>query len=535
MVTTISHIVNYLPLGIPGTMYGFLSSGRGGGNHKKKDGGKSGKSQHAKLDDNSTFPKLSDLAAPVRYNLGSHEEQIVSDNRKGTTPMHESDVSIDANDPSTMNANVVNSGNCVDATHVDQNLTQLDRNVGGSTVSVSSVGRDTNGPSLANSVTKEPILTVNTKGPGSFAKLVTGEPSRKTTNFRTLLWPAGNEADVAIFLESVRAISERFPNSVYGFFWENVLLIPSKDGMDAMLENNPWFIRNTLLILKKWTIDANLLKEDVANVPVWVKLHTVPITAFSDDGLSNTATKLDTPLMLDSDTSTMCTESWGMLSFTRAMIELQADVELKDTILVVVPKLIGEGFSMCTIRVEYEWKPPKCSTCKVFGHVLDDFPKQVISDVLKNLKNPRQVVRGVQVGPKLGFKPAKQVYQLVSKKNGANTSGKKKQAGLTRQEVSNSNPFDALNPVENGDDLGTNEGNSKLNDKGPIMAQMLDEKLVLEDDDVKPLKKVDSPVNSDIDSEVKDKTTMNDDYDPYDDDMYDDHDISENLQAICDD
>ncbi|GKE01627.1 hypothetical protein Tco_1389610, partial [Tanacetum coccineum] len=101
--------------------------------------------------------------------------------------------------------------------------------------------------------------------------------------------------------------------------------------------------------------------------------------------------------------------------------------------------------------------------------------------------------------------------------------------------VSNSNPFDALNLVENGDDLGTNEGNSKLNDKGPIMAQMLDEKLVLEDDDVKPLKKVDSPVNSDIDSEVKEKTTMNDDYDPYDDDMYDDHVISENLQAICDD
>ncbi|GJT82465.1 hypothetical protein Tco_1056807, partial [Tanacetum coccineum] len=95
--------------GIPGAVHGFLSSGRGGGNHKKKDGGKSGKSQHAKLDDNSTFPKLSDLAAPVRYNLGSHEEQIVSDNRKGTTPMHESDVSIDANDPSTMNANVVNS------------------------------------------------------------------------------------------------------------------------------------------------------------------------------------------------------------------------------------------------------------------------------------------------------------------------------------------------------------------------------------------------------------------------------------------
>ncbi|GKE38446.1 ribonuclease H-like domain-containing protein, partial [Tanacetum coccineum] len=45
-------------------------------------------------------------------------------------------------------------------------------------------------------------------------------------------------------------------------------------------------------------------------------------------------------------------------------------------------------------------------------------------------------------------------------------SGKKKQAELTRQEVSNSNPFDALNMVENDDDLGINGGSSKLDEKG---------------------------------------------------------------------
>ncbi|GJS20546.1 hypothetical protein Tco_0449178 [Tanacetum coccineum] len=38
--------------------------------------------------------------------------------------------------------------------------------------------------------------------------------------------------------------------------------------------------------------DVNLLKEDVVDVPVWVKLHGIPVTAFSDDGLSAIATKL---------------------------------------------------------------------------------------------------------------------------------------------------------------------------------------------------------------------------------------------------
>ncbi|GJR25060.1 hypothetical protein Tco_0973587 [Tanacetum coccineum] len=97
---------------------------------------------------------------------------------------------------------------------------------------------------------------------------------------------------------------------------------------------------------------------------------------------------------------------------------------------------------------------------------------------------------------------------------------RKKQTKFPRQVVSNSNPFDALNPVENDDDLGTNEGNSKLDDKGvkslssptntPLTVriknlerQILDGKLVLVDDDEKMLKKVESPINSDSESEVK--------------------------------
>ncbi|GJV83057.1 putative reverse transcriptase domain-containing protein [Tanacetum coccineum] len=116
--------------------------------------------------------------------------------------------------------------------------------------------------------------------------------------------------------------------------------ISSMDGLDAMLENGLWFIRNNPLILKKWNLDVNLLKEDVGNVSVWVKLHRVHVTAFTEDGLSAIATKL------------------GRSSYARALIEIRADVELKDNIVVAMPKLVGKVFYICTIRVEYEWKPP---------------------------------------------------------------------------------------------------------------------------------------------------------------------------------
>nr|GEY68224.1 hypothetical protein [Tanacetum cinerariifolium] len=152
-----------------------------------------------------------------------------------------------------------------------------------------------------------------------------------------------------------------------------------KDGMDAILNNDNWFFRNNPLIIKKWNLDVNLLKEDVDNVSVWVKFHGVPMTAFREDGMSVIATKLN---------------------------------------------------------------------------------------VMQNLKNPRQAARGVQVGPKVDFKPIKQVYRHFSNKNSFNTSSNKKQAAVSRKEVSYSTSYDALNSVKNDDDLHSNMGNLKFVGKG---------------------------------------------------------------------
>ncbi|GJX26933.1 hypothetical protein Tco_0233229 [Tanacetum coccineum] len=85
-----------------------------------------------------------------------------------------------------------------------------------------------------------------------------------------------------------------------------------------------------------------------------------------------------------------------------------------------------------------------------------------IVDVAKNLKSPSQAPRGIPVGPKVGFKPVKQVYIHVSKKNNANTSGKTKKDAESAKEVSYPNLFDVLNSVEIDVDLDTNEGTSNL-------------------------------------------------------------------------
>nr|GEW78194.1 hypothetical protein [Tanacetum cinerariifolium] len=88
-------------------------------------------------------------------------------------------------------------------------------------------------------------------------------------------------------------------------------------------------------------------------------------------------------------------------SYARVMIELRADVELKDNIVVAMPKIIRE----------------RCS-----------------------------------IGPKVGFKPHKE-YKLVPKKSTASPTGNKKKGVTHTNEVSNLNPFDVLNSVDNDEEL----------------------------------------------------------------------------------
>nr|GEW86846.1 transcription factor LHW-like [Tanacetum cinerariifolium] len=162
---------------------------------------------------------------------------------------------------------------------------------------------------------------------------------------------------------------------------------------------------HTLLLLAMLGIlghpDENLLKEDVSIILVWVKLHGVPITAFSVDRLSAIATKLVTPLMLDSYTSDMCIQSYGRSSYAQVMIEPRADVELKDNIVVAMPNITREGHYTCNVCVEYEWKRPTCSSCKVFRHIHEECPKNIGACEKKTMKKPSQTSRGVSVGPKI--------------------------------------------------------------------------------------------------------------------------------------
>ena len=119
----------------------------------------------------------------------------------------------------------------------------------------------------------------------------------------------------------------------------------------------------------------SLTKSEVTKVPIWIILHNVPLLAYSEDGLSLIATQVGKPIMLDSFTSSMCVDSWGRISFARALVELSSDSVLKREVTMAIPKENDSGFITACIKVEYEWRPPHCEVCKVFGHDRINCPK----------------------------------------------------------------------------------------------------------------------------------------------------------------
>ncbi|GKF00021.1 putative reverse transcriptase domain-containing protein [Tanacetum coccineum] len=178
-------------------------------------------------------------------------------------------------------------------------VTESDGTLNDATPLVASVEKEVVSPSVDETVAKDkqthislgsvpPLPTHETPSAGnapgnsSYAN-VTGKPFAKNLNFRTLFTLESNGIDVVVSAESIKAISERFANTAYGFFLGKRVAYPvvanyvrntwgkfglvrsmfssstglfsfqfsSMEGLNAMLKNGVWFIRNNPLILKK--------------------------------------------------------------------------------------------------------------------------------------------------------------------------------------------------------------------------------------------------------------------------------------------
>ncbi|GKE42382.1 zinc knuckle CX2CX4HX4C containing protein, partial [Tanacetum coccineum] len=168
-------------------------------------------------------------------------------------------------------------------------------------------------PVTLNNAPKVPQVSSQT-----FVAIVSPVSTNQKVNFRVLKTslPKKSNFDVGIPITSIEEKSTMNENNFFFF------KLSSAKGVDDVLQNRPWMIGGSPVILNKWNPSIYLTKEDLLKVPIWVKFRDVPITAFTQDGLSMIATESGMPMMLDSFANTMCLYSWVRSSYARAMIEV---------------------------------------------------------------------------------------------------------------------------------------------------------------------------------------------------------------------
>lgn len=122
---------------------------------------------------------------------------------------------------------------------------------------------------------------------------------------------------------------------------------------DNVLASGPWHFSSKIIVLHPWHEGVEFAKTDRDKFPIWVKLSQIPLSYWSDEGISYIASAIGKPLITDDMTSKN-----DYMNFARVCIEVKATFSFPSTVNVVI---LNEELSENTIvpvEVEYQSRPP---------------------------------------------------------------------------------------------------------------------------------------------------------------------------------
>ncbi|XP_059629720.1 uncharacterized protein LOC132272631 [Cornus florida] len=121
------------------------------------------------------------------------------------------------------------------------------------------------------------------------------------------------------------------------------------------------------IIIKQWDKNVNLPKEVLESVPVWLKIHNLPVHCHNEESVSKVCSNFSKPIYMDDPD---LHRDKG--DYVRVMVEVGVKEVLPETMVVDIHSC--DYF----IDLEYEWKPKLCDLCKKVDHLEDRFPLKIL-------------------------------------------------------------------------------------------------------------------------------------------------------------
>ncbi|GKA38841.1 zinc knuckle CX2CX4HX4C containing protein [Tanacetum coccineum] len=124
-------------------------------------------------------------------------------------------------------------------------------------------------------------------------------------------------------------------------------------------------------------------------------------------GISALASRIGKPLVMDDVIASMCKMGVGRVGFARVLVEISAKKPFPYEIEVVYKNEAKEEIRRKTVKVVYDWKPPCCDSCCVFGHITMHCPKTKMEEKVDGRKDTNEEVKNKEGSqeqqPKAGF------------------------------------------------------------------------------------------------------------------------------------
>ncbi|KAI0499557.1 hypothetical protein KFK09_017763 [Dendrobium nobile] len=139
-----------------------------------------------------------------------------------------------------------------------------------------------------------------------------------------------------------------------GFFLFKFSLL---EDYDMVWSKGAWFFHGKPFIFKKWTKNFNPTRENFTSVPIWVRVHNLPLICWNTEGISKIASKIGIPIAVDA-----LTAAKTRLTYARICIQVSTTSSFPDTVSVAI-----EG-DVIKLQVQYEWKPIPCASCGSLAH-----------------------------------------------------------------------------------------------------------------------------------------------------------------------
>ena len=146
---------------------------------------------------------------------------------------------------------------------------------------------------------------------------------------------------------------------------------------DNVLAGNGLFFDSKPVVVKPWSADIDICKDDIRVLPIWIQLK-LDFKYWGESCLGKIVQPIGRMIKIDQATSKK-----DKLQFARIMVEVSIGQAFPEKL-----HFINELNNMVEVIVHYEWKPLQCTAYKNMGHEASRCEKPIVR------KEWRQKVQG---------------------------------------------------------------------------------------------------------------------------------------------